>query len=322
MGQKHTRLVVKDNALINASYSLNLVEQRLILLAIVEAREKGLTINANNSLTVHAESYATQFNVHRNTAYEALKDACENLFERRFSYEKLTARGNKEHVKSRWVQEISYVENEALVRVKFSSDVVPLIINLEKRFTSYEISKVAKLSSTYAIRLYELLMSWKSLGKTPLIKLEDFRLKLGVETNEYPRMDNFKKFVLGIAIEQINEHTDISVSYEQHKKGRTISGFSFTFSYKKDAQAASKRCSKTIDFIDEQNLTAKQLGYYAKLLARSHWATQARVLQGVNANDAVSVLMNHLKQPKNFEKRKALIAELVKEDQHKKDKPS
>ena len=36
-------LVVKDNALINASYNLDLVEQRLILLAIVEARVgKGL----------------------------------------------------------------------------------------------------------------------------------------------------------------------------------------------------------------------------------------------------------------------------------------
>lgn len=32
-------LVVKDNALINASYNLDLVEQRLILLAIVEARK-------------------------------------------------------------------------------------------------------------------------------------------------------------------------------------------------------------------------------------------------------------------------------------------
>jgi hypothetical protein len=41
-------LVVKDNALINASYNLDLVEQRLILLAIVEARESGKGINAIN----------------------------------------------------------------------------------------------------------------------------------------------------------------------------------------------------------------------------------------------------------------------------------
>ena len=36
-----SKLVVKDNALMNASYNLDLVEQRLILLAIVEARESG-----------------------------------------------------------------------------------------------------------------------------------------------------------------------------------------------------------------------------------------------------------------------------------------
>ena len=40
--------VVKDNALINASYNLDLAEQRLILLAIVEARESGKGINTND----------------------------------------------------------------------------------------------------------------------------------------------------------------------------------------------------------------------------------------------------------------------------------
>ena len=49
-----SKLVVKDNALMNASYNLDLVEQRLILLAIVEARESGKGINANDPLTVHA----------------------------------------------------------------------------------------------------------------------------------------------------------------------------------------------------------------------------------------------------------------------------
>ena len=75
-----SKLVVKDNALMNASYNLDLVEQRLILLAIIEARESGKGINANDPLTVHAESYINQFGVHRVTAYQALKDACDNLF--------------------------------------------------------------------------------------------------------------------------------------------------------------------------------------------------------------------------------------------------
>ena len=72
-------LIVKDNALMNASYNLDLVEQRLILLAILEARESGKGINANDPLTVHAESYINQFGVARQTAYQALKDACKDL---------------------------------------------------------------------------------------------------------------------------------------------------------------------------------------------------------------------------------------------------
>lgn len=240
MDQEKAKLVVKDNALINASYNLDLVEQRLILLAIVEAREKGLEVNANDSLTVHAESYVAQFGVHRNTAYQALKDACENLFERRFSYEKLTKKGNREHVKSRWVQEVSYVEDEALVRIKFSSSVVPLITNLERQFTSYELEQVSDLSSAYAVRLYELLMSWRSTGKTPAFELGEFRMRLGVEPDEYSRMYDFKSRVLDASIKQINAHTDISVKYEQHKRGRSITGFSFTFKQKNPQKALRK----------------------------------------------------------------------------------
>ena len=70
-------LIVKDNALINASYSLELTEQRIILLAILKARENKTP--HNQELIVTAQSYITAFNVHRNTAYKTLKTACDNL---------------------------------------------------------------------------------------------------------------------------------------------------------------------------------------------------------------------------------------------------
>jgi len=182
-------LVVKDNALINASYNLDLVEQRLILLAIVEARESGKGINANDPLVVHAESYINQFNVHRNTAYQALKDACHDLFVRQFSYQKVNDRGNVEHYRSRWVSEIGYVDNEAIVKLIFAPAIVPLITRLEEQFTKYELQQVSQLTSAYAVRLYELLIAWRSTGKTPVIELADFRKRIGILETEYKRMD-------------------------------------------------------------------------------------------------------------------------------------
>ena len=240
MSNKKQNLIVKDNALINASYNLDLVEQRLILLAIVEARESGNGIDANNPLSVHAESYINHFGVHRNGAYKALKDACDNLFSRQFSYQSLSEKGNLTQHKARWVSEIAYVENEALVKLIFSPAIIPLITRLEKRFTGYELEQINELTSAYAIRLYELLIAWRSTGKTPKFDLFDFREKLGVEAHEYLQMSNFKSRVLDPALNQINAHTDIIAKYEQHKSGRKITGFSFTFKPKNAPKAVKK----------------------------------------------------------------------------------
>ena len=246
-----SKLVVKDNALMNASYNLDLVEQRLILLAIVEARESGKGINANDPLTVHAESYINQFGVARQTAYQALKDACDNLFARQFSYQEINERGNTENVRSRWVSEVRYVDAEATVKLIFAPVVIPLITRLEERFTQYEMKQISELSTGYAIRLYELLICWRTTGKTPVIELSEFRQKMGVLDSEYQRMHDLKKRVLEPALEQINEHTDITATYEQHKKGRTITGFSFKFKQKKKTEAETPKNSDSSPRIEK-----------------------------------------------------------------------
>ena len=241
-------LIVKDNALINASYNLDLVEQRLILLAIMEARESGKGINANDPLTVHAESYINQFNVHRNTAYQALKDACKDLFARQFSYQEQRPKGIA-NITSRWVSQIAYIDNSASVELIFSPAIIPLITRLEKHFTSYEMKQISYLSTGYAVRLYEILIAWRSTGKTPVIELIDFRKQIGVLDTEYNRMHDFKKRVLDPSIKQIKEHTDITVEVEQHKTGRSITGFSFRLKQKKSAnqQLINTINSDTVD---------------------------------------------------------------------------
>ncbi|MDN8587096.1 replication initiation protein RepM, partial [Vibrio alginolyticus] len=217
-------LVVKDNALMNASYNLEVTEQRLILLAIISARETGKGITADSKLEIHASDYAKQFNVTKEGAYKALKEAVNNLFDRQFSFQEETSKGIG-IVRSRWVSRIKYIDDSALLEITFAPDVVPLITRLEKHFTSYQINQVSGLTGKYAIRLYELLITWREVGKTPILKLADFRSQLGVEPNEYKAMNHFKSRVLEPSLQQINEKTDIKVKVEQHKNGRSISGF-------------------------------------------------------------------------------------------------
>ena len=78
------------------------------------------------------------------------------------------------------------------------------------------------------MRLYELLIQWKTAGKTPVFELSLFRGQMGLNDDEYKIMGNFKLRVLDLAVNEINEKTDLTVSYTQEKRGRTITGFKFT----------------------------------------------------------------------------------------------
>ena len=297
-----SELVVKDNALINASYNLDLTEQRLILLAIVEARESGKGINANDPLNIHAESYINQFGVHRNTAYQALKDACDDLFARQFSYQSLSEKGNIQHHKSRWVSEVIYVEQEAVVKLIFAPAIIPLITRLEKHFTSYELEQVSQLKSAYAVRLYEILIAWRSTGKTPVIGLDDFKKQIGINEGDYKRIDVLKSRVLEPSIKQINEHTDIIVSVEQHKTGRSVTGFSFRFKQKPQPKVERKidpkRDPNTPDFFVE--MTDAQRHLFAHKLSELPEVGSEYAEIGESSEDFTKRLADMLLEPKKF----------------------
>ena len=277
-------LVVKDNALINASYNLELTEQRLVMLAIINARELGRGITADSKLEIHASDYAKLFNVSPDASYKALKDAVNNLFNRQFSYTaEYKKTGKVGIVRSRWVSRIFYVDDLALLEITFfAPDVVPLITRLEEHFTKYEAKQVAHLTSKYATRLYELLIAWREVGKTPVFELQQLRKNLGVEDDEYQRMHHFKSRVLETAITQINEHTDIKATYEQHKKGRTITGFSFKFKQKQQPKKLdSKRDPNTPDFFIK--MTDAQRHLFAKKCQKClKWGNIHKVQKATN----------------------------------------
>ena len=306
-----SELVVKDNALIQASYTLGLSEQRLMLLAILEARETGKGIDHTSLLRVHAHAYADQFGIDKNNAYEVMRDASKGLFDRYVTYhDKNPKNGNDRSFHCRWVDKIGYEKATGTVFLRFTVDVVPLITRLENNFTSYEIEQVANLDSGYAIRLYELLIQWRITGKPPIFELQDFRRKLGVEDSQYKTMSNFKNRVLEPAIKQINEHTDITAKYENIKKGRVITGFKFMFKPKKTnkKEVGIGRDADTADMFTIDGLTDKQLKRIA--LHKEFISTYGSLATGDNGRDwklFTEFMVNEIKKnPSKFSQKKPI----------------
>ena len=111
--------------------------------------------------------------------------------------------------------------------------------------------------------------------------------KIGVLETEYKRMYDFKKYVLDIALKQVNEHTDITVKVEQHKTGRSITGFSFSFNQKKSAtqSVGSKRDSNTLDLFS--TMTDKQRHLFANKL--SELPEMSKYSQGTESYEQFAV---------------------------------
>ncbi|WP_326519607.1 replication initiation protein RepM [Acinetobacter sp. CAAS 2-6] len=240
-------LVVKTNRLNQAFQVLTLAELHIVQLAIVDARETGTGLSTDTPLRIDARRYAEVFNTTRQNGYQRMKEAEDTLFNRRFSFYDEDGK----LVKSRWIQQVRYLDDEGAIELVFTLAVVQGISRIDgvkEFFTQYLLSQTAQLNSVYSARLYELLIQWRSTGKVPIIDLGDFREQLGIGINEYQRMHHFKARVLEPAIKEINEKTDIKAEYEQHKKGRVISGFSFKF--KKKSQPKSK---KTLDLKRDPN---------------------------------------------------------------------
>ena len=245
-------LIVKSNAFVGASYGLGVVEQRLILLAILKARETDSVSEAiGKMLTIHASDYMMHFAVDRATAYKCLENAVNGLYESEYRFIEILPNGERKTHRERFVSGVTYSEGLGLVQLKFTPETIPLVIGLSENFTKYEIEQVSKLSSQYALRLYEILAQWRTKGKC-MLKLAELRFKFGLLDGEYPRMDNFKKRVLDIAVSEINANTDITTSYEQHKQGRKIIGFTFTIKQKSTAQQTKQTANINLDNLTDQ----------------------------------------------------------------------
>ena len=189
------------------------------------------------------------------------------------------------------------------MKLIFSPAIIPLITRLEEQFTKYDIEQVRELSTGYAVRLYEILIAWRSTGKTPIIEIQEFRKKLGVLDTEYKQMNDFKKRVLDPSINQINDKTDIKVKVEQHKTGRTISGFSFKFKQKQTAifekTVSPKRDPNTPDFFVK--MTDAQRHLFAHKL--SEMPEMSKYSEGTESfEDFAKRIADMLLEPEKFRK--------------------
>lgn len=224
-------IAYKSNVLIEASYKLTLQEQRFLLVCIGklnpqdEEPRKTIEITAN-------EFFLAFPDMGMENSERRLQDAIDRLWDRT-----ITLKDDKEKEDFRWIQrKAKYFSGEGKVSVTFSDSVMPYLTQLKGQFTKVVIKNVSALSKTHSIRIYELLQQFKKTGDR-LIRVDDFRSMLGLE-DKYSEFKILNRALLKPALKELNEKSDLTVTFDTVKKGRTVIALHFHFKEDKQIKIA------------------------------------------------------------------------------------
>ena len=147
--EQDRQLVVKSNHIIEASYRLSVAEQRVTLSAISQVRrDQPVTDTVLYSVT--AAEIAQLCGTDPKTAYRDLQTAAERLQTRRVTLllepDGVTIRSKRRRVTC-WVQTVDYIDQEGRIEMRFGKDILPYLTGLQREFTRYALSDVAKMTS-------------------------------------------------------------------------------------------------------------------------------------------------------------------------------
>lgn len=221
-------MVVKSNALVQAAYSLTVAETKLVLAAIAQIR-RDEAITDEVRYTVTANALADMGGFSATNEYRALKQAVARLWDRSIKVsDQPNGDGRRPRVLlTRWVQEVVYRDDEGAVDIRFAKGVIPYLNQLTSEFSQYKLANVAGMTSSYGVRLYELLIQWRSKGERE-VELAWLRHAFQLE-GKYKSIRDLKRWVIEPAVNDVNAHSDLQVSWGQRKRGRVVAFIQFRF---------------------------------------------------------------------------------------------
>lgn len=230
----NSKLVVKSNHVIEASYRLTLSEQRLILLCVQKIK-KGQSLLETDGFTIAASEFSEMFGISADRSYSELQTVAHRLYERSvIIHQPDPDKPKLNSTRTRWVSAIDYMDSTGCITLHFATKMLPYISMLEGGFTRYNLEHIAQMKSSYGIRFYEFFKCW-------IFDLEKGKKELSIEelkdildlSEKYKSIKDFKLYVIDKAISDINQFSDLKASYQSKKTGRKITHIEFQFSLKK-----------------------------------------------------------------------------------------
>lgn len=291
--------VVLQNRVVECFKSMTLDEKRLFIMATPLARTTN--VSSGEPIFISTEEFASACGLEITGAYTALGIATKKLFDRYFGY----VRADKKKVSIRWMYKTAYGEGGA--ELYFTDEVLLLLREFDalNPYTKYKKEVVLRLKKDYSLDFYHLAKKHQTMGGFQ-ISLDELFEQLGLPES-YQDLSNLKKRVIKPSLDEITVNTDIDLSYENVKRGRSVVGFKFTVKEKpKPKIIAPARDPNTVDMFFE--MSDSQINMFGNQLSKLPELGKYAV-----GNEGYEALASRLKDMlKDPEKQKLLVPHLKK----------
>ena len=241
-----TTVVWQQNRLAEARYELTPREQKLVLyvISMIEPEDEFFKLHK-----INVKHFAQIAGLDSNALYKELREVALQIKSKPLVINGHMEPGdtNPTELITSWFADVVIQANgDGYIGVSISERLKPYLLQVKREFFRYRLAYVLHLRSGYAIRLYQWAKRWQYAGKRR-ISIDELRVVMGtVELT--PKGDisktllalykDFKKRALLPAVTEINQKTDIFVSFVENKVKGAKAVESLTFTISENAKAS------------------------------------------------------------------------------------
>ncbi len=208
--EKHeimNKIIRQDNSITNARYDFTACQLDILFCVMGQIHDED---TSDKIYVIYAREIEEITG--RQWQYAQFKEATENMGSRVFEIE------TDKIYRQFWLfQQVDYVKGQGRIEVMFTRQAINLLKNLKNNFTTYELQSALSMSSKYAKRIYQICSQWKDIGESKKFDIKELKANLGLiddkGNEQFKQITHLKEKVLDVSVKQINEHTDLEISY-------------------------------------------------------------------------------------------------------------
>jgi len=252
-------VVAMRNDIIPALAKLKHSENRLFQYCLAHYDSRG---DENPSFEVAVMDIREYFHIDSNTAYSVIRQAMMRLSTRPLEW-----RENNVRKFRHWFDGFNYYENEGRFEFKINKDAEPFFLMLKDFFTRYRLEATKNFKHAATFKLYINVKQWENTSRWEA-NLDELKYRLGV-AGKYPRWSDFSRWFLQPSVDEINEHSDLSITWKPKKSGRRVVGVAFKIKAKCDVAAQNAReIHETNQLLKDTEEEEKRLGAALAFVSR------------------------------------------------------